>query len=207
AVERYEDVYMPEAYDAVNIIQNTPWKVNKKVLDVVNMVEKLNNTPIDDIPQMEPLKPEEYAGETEEELKAWKKAAAGIYRREKARQSRRLSMSFIVGQANKFSQFKAIWFPYNMDWRGRVYAVPMFNPQGNDMQKGMLTLAVGKPMRADGFKWLKGHAANCAGVDKVTVDDRIKWVEDCHDNLLAAAKSPMDSIDWWGHLDSPFCVL
>ncbi|QID21004.1 DNA directed RNA polymerase [Escherichia phage RDN8.1] len=207
AVARYEDVYMPEVYDAVNIIQNTPWKVNKKVLDVVNMVEKLNNTPIDDIPQMEPLKPEDYAGETEEELKAWKKAAAGIYRREKARQSRRLSLSFIVNQANKFSQFKAIWFPYNMDWRGRVYAVPMFNPQGNDMQKGLLTLAVGKPIGADGFKWLKVHGANCAGVDKVTFEERIKWVEDNHDNIMAAAKAPMDSIEWWGRLDSPFCFL
>lgn len=207
AVERYEDVYMPEVYDAVNIIQNTPWKVNKKVLDVVNMVEKLNNTPIDDIPQMEPLKPEEYAGETEEDLKAWKKAAAGIYRREKARQSRRLSLSFIVNQANKFSQFKAIWFPYNMDWRGRVYAVPMFNPQGNDMQKGLLTLAVGKPIGADGFKWLKVHGANCAGVDKVTFEERIKWVEDNHDNIMAATKAPMDSIEWWGKLDSPFCFL
>lgn len=207
AVARYEDVYMPEVYDAVNIIQNTPWKVNKKVLDVVNMVEKLNNTPIDDIPQMEPLKPEDYAGETEEELKAWKKTAAGIYRREKARQSRRLSLSFIVNQANKFSQFKAIWFPYNMDWRGRVYAVPMFNPQGNDMQKGLLTLAVGKPIGADGFKWLKVHGANCAGVDKVTFDERIKWVEDNHDNIMATAKAPMDSIEWWGKLDSPFCFL
>lgn len=207
AVARYEDVYMPEVYDAVNIIQNTPWKVNKKVLEVVNMVEKLSNTPIDDIPQMEPLKPEEYAGETEEELKAWKKAAAGIYRREKARQSRRLSLSFIVNQANKFSQFKAIWFPYNMDWRGRVYAVPMFNPQGNDMQKGLLTLAVGKPIGADGFKWLKVHGANCAGVDKVTFEERIKWVEDNHDNIMAAAKAPMDSIEWWGKLDSPFCFL
>lgn len=207
ALARYEDVYMPEVYDAVNIIQNTPWKVNKKVLDVVNMVEKLNNTPIDDIPQMEPLKPEDYAGETEEELKAWKKAAAGIYRREKARQSRRLSLSFIVNQANKFSQFKAIWFPYNMDWRGRVYAVPMFNPQGNDMQKGLLTLAVGKPIGADGFKWLKVHGANCAGVDKVTFEERIKWVEDNHENIMAAAKAPMDSIEWWGKLDSPFCFL
>lgn len=207
AVARYEDVYMPEVYDAVNIIQNTPWKVNKKVLEVVNMVEKLNNTPIDDIPQMEPLKPEDYVGETEEELKAWKKAAAGIYRREKARQSRRLSLSFIVNQANKFSQFKAIWFPYNMDWRGRVYAVPMFNPQGNDMQKGLLTLAVGKPIGADGFKWLKVHGANCAGIDKVTFEERIKWVEDNHDNIMATAKAPMDSIEWWGKLDSPFCFL
>lgn len=207
AIARYEEVYMPEVYEAVNIIQQTPWKVNKKVLDVVNMVEKLNNTPIADIPQMEPMKPEDYEGETEEELKAWKRTAAGIYRREKARQSRRLSLSFIVSQANKFSQFKAIWFPYNMDWRGRVYAVPMFNPQGNDMQKGLLTLAVGKPIGADGFKWLKVHGANCAGVDKVTFEERIKWVEDNHDNILQSAKAPMDNIDWWGQLDSPFCFL
>ncbi|MER3119523.1 DNA-directed RNA polymerase, partial [Bacillus subtilis] len=103
--------------------------------------------------------------------------------------------------------FKAIWFPYNMDWRGRVYAVPMFNPQGNDMQKGLLTLAVGKPIGADGFKWLKVHGANCAGVDKVTFEERIKWVEDNHDNIMAAAKAPMDSIEWWGKLDSPFCFL
>lgn len=215
AVKRYEDVYMPEVYEAVNIIQQTPWKVNQKVLDVVNMVEKLNNTPIKDIPRLDPMKPEAFDGEGEEELKAWKKAAAGIYRREKARQSRRLSLSFIVSQANKFSQFKAIWFPYNMDWRGRVYAVPMFNPQGNDMQKGLLTLAVGKPIGAEGFKWLKIHGANCASqrlesgkkTDKTQFTQRIQWVEDNHDNIMAAAKSPMDSIDWWGKMDSPFCFL
>ncbi|WP_459606263.1 hypothetical protein, partial [Enterobacter hormaechei] len=83
--------------------------------------------------------------------------AAAVYRKDKARQSRRLSMEFMVAQANKFANHKAIWFPYNMDWRGRVYAVSMFNPQGNDMTKGMLTLAKGKPIGLDGFYWLKIH--------------------------------------------------
>lgn len=207
AVARYEQVYMPEVYEAVNIIQNTPWKINKKVLEVANMITKLENTPIEDIPSMEPLKPEDYLGETEDELKAWKKAAAGIYRKEKARQSRRLSTEFIMEQANKFNQFKAIWFPYNMDWRGRVYAVPMFNPQGNDLQKGLLTLAVGKPIGKDGFKWLKIHGANCAGVDKVTFEERIQWVEDNVDNILKTAENPMDMIDYWGQMDAPFGFL
>ncbi|CDM21594.1 predicted RNA polymerase [Citrobacter phage CR8] len=207
AVARYEDVYMPEVYDAVNIIQNTPWKINKKVLEVANMITKLENTPIEDIPSMEPLKPEDYLGETEEELKAWKKAAAGIYRKEKARQSRRLSTEFIMEQANKFNQFKAIWFPYNMDWRGRVYAVPMFNPQGNDLQKGLLTLAVGKPIGKEGFKWLKIHGANCAGADKVTFDERIQWVEDNVENILKTAENPMDMLDYWGQMDAPFGFL
>lgn len=32
-------------------------------------------------------------------------------------------------------------------------------------------------------------------------------MEDNHDNIMAAAKAPMDSIEWWGKLDSPFCFL
>lgn len=206
-IKRYEDVYMPEVYKAVNIIQNTPWKVNKKVLDVVNRIQGLSNSSVDGVPEAEPMAPEKYLGETEEELKVWKKQAATIYRKEKARQSRRMAMDFTITQANKFSQFKSIWFPYNMDWRGRVYAVPMFSPQGNDMQKGLLTLAVGKPIGATGFKWLKIHGANCAGIDKVDFEERIKWVQDNHDNIIATAKSPMDSMGWWGGMDSPFCFL
>ncbi|MRU22635.1 hypothetical protein FG476_00520, partial [Xylella fastidiosa subsp. multiplex] len=54
-------------------------------------------------------------------LKQWKKAAAGIYRLDKARVSRRISLEFMLEQANKFASKKALWFPYNMDWRGRVY--------------------------------------------------------------------------------------
>lgn len=207
AIRRYEDVDMPEVYKAVNIIQNTPWKINKNVLKVANFVVDLVNTPIEDIPSMEPMKPEEFLGETEEELKRWKKEASAIYRKEKARKSRRLSTEFIMEQANKFSQFKAIWFPYNMDWRGRVYAVPMFNPQGNDLQKGLLTLAVGKPIGKEGFKWLKIHGANCAGVDKEVFEDRLKWVDDNSESIVECAKNPLDTMDYWGKMDAPFEFL
>lgn len=209
ALMRYEDVYMPEVYKAVNLAQNTAWKVNKKVLAVANEIVNWNHCPVEDIPAVEreelPVKPEDI-DTNPESLKAWKKAAAAIYRKDKARVSRRISLEFMMAQANKFANHKAIWFPYNMDWRGRVYAVSMFNPQGNDLTKGLLTLAKGKAIGKEGFYWLKIHGANCAGVDKVTFPERIKWVEENHNNIMEAAKDPINNT-WWAEQDSPFCFL
>lgn len=209
ALRRYDDVHMPDVYDAVNIAQDTAWKINKKVLAVVNEITSWKHCPVKDIPAAErtelPVKPDDI-NDNPVSLKEWKKAAAAIYRMDKARQSQRLSMEFTLGQANKFSQFRAIWFPYNMDWRGRVYAIPMFNPQSNDMTKGLLTLAEGKPIGERGFYWLKIHGANTAGIDKVPFPERIKFIEDNVDNILACAKDPLSNT-WWTEQDSPFCFL
>ena len=208
-LERYNDVHMPEVYEAVNLAQNTAWKINKKVLAVANEIVNWKNCPVEDVPALErgelPQRPDDM-DTNEIALKAWKKEASGVYRKEKARVSRRMSMEFMLGQANKFTQFKAIWFPYNMDWRGRVYAIPMFNPQGNDMTKGLLTLAKGKPIGLDGFYWLKIHGANTAGVDKVPFPERIKFIEDNHEAILACAADPLANT-WWTEQDSPFCFL
>lgn len=209
ALMRYADVYMPEVFKAVNIAQATAWKVNKKVLAVANEIVNWKNCPVEGVPATEredlPTKPEDF-DTNEESRKSWKKAAAAVYRKDKARISRRISMEFMLEQANKFANHKAIWFPYNMDWRGRVYAVSMFNPQGNDMTKGLLTLAKGKPIGKEGFYWLKIHGSNCAGVDKVPFPERIKFIEDNHENIMACAKNPVENT-WWAEQDSPFCFL
>lgn len=206
---RYQDVYMPEVYKAVNLAQNTAWKINKKVLAVANQITHWKHCPVEDIPAMErqemPPRPEDM-DTNEVAAKEWKRAAAAIYRRDKARVSKRLSLEFMMGQANKFANHKSIWFPYNMDWRGRVYAAPMFNPQGNDLTKGLLTLAKGKPIGAEGFRWLKIHGANCAGVDKVPFPERLAFIEANHENIMASAESPLENT-WWCEQDSPFCFL
>ncbi|QFR42352.1 RNA polymerase [Pantoea phage vB_PagP-SK1] len=209
ALRRYEEVDMPEVIKAVNIAQNTAWRVNKKVLDVANAITQWQHCPVADVPAMDrgEMPPRPLDIDTNEiALKAWKKEASAFYRKDKARVSRRLSMEFMLSQANKFANYKAIWFPQNMDWRGRVYAVPMFNPQGNDMTKGLLTFAQGKPIGEDGFYWLKIHGANTAGVDKVPFPQRIKFVEDNHTNIMECAKAPLENT-WWAEQDSPFCFL
>ena len=209
ALLRYEQVEMPEVYKAINIAQDTAWKVNKKVLAVANEIVNWKQCPVRDVPSLDkgelPERPEDM-DTNEIALKLWKKSAAAVYRKEKSRVSRRMAMEFALGQANKFSQFKTIWFPANMDWRGRVYSVPMFNPQGDDMTKGLLTMAQGKPIGLDGFYWLKIHGANTAGVDKVPFPERIKFIEDNHELILACAADPLGNT-WWAEQDSPFCFL
>lgn len=209
ARERYRDVHMPEVYKAVNLAQNTAWAVNKRVLEVANAVMSWAHVNIKEFPTTEreelPVKPHDI--ETNEEaLKGWKKEAAGVYRKDAARVSRRLAYEFGLEQANKFADYEAIYFPHNLDWRGRVYAVPAFNPQSNDMTKGVLQAAHGEPVGPEGIEWLMIHGANTAGVDKVPFNERKQWVRDNEDLILAIADDPLNVTDWM-QMDSPFCFL
>lgn len=218
ALNRYKDIDMPNVYKAVNLAQETAWRVNSKVLRVVNALTQWEYVDLDGwaqgSPERKPERPAE-ADNNPEVDKAWRKEMVKYYRKDEARKSRRLQLLTAIGQANKFEQFKAIWFPANLDWRGRLYFIPSFNPQGNDMTKGLLTFAKGKPIGKDGFFWLKVHGANCAGTtieetgkktDKVTLIERVKWVEDHHDMIIECAKSPLDNTEWMT-MDSPFCFL
>lgn len=209
ALERYRDVDMPEVYEAVNLAQDTAWAVNSKVLEVVNALAEWRNVPIADFPSLdtEELPERSEAMDSDElVLKQWKREASKVYRRERARTSRRLRFEFIVEQANKFAGYEAIWFPYNLDWRGRVYAIPAFNPQGNDMTKGLLLASKGEPIGPEGRKWLAIHGANTAGVDKVSFTERLQWVEDNKEMILECARDPL-GCTWWMGQDSPFCFL
>lgn len=228
ALERYMDVDLERTMKAVNLIQNTPWKVNERVLAVANIITGQKHCPVSDIPSINPVvKPTLEAGickadgtlmeaveldadgnpVCEKQLKKWKRNASSIYRREKARLSRRLSLEFTLEQANKFAKYEAIWFPHNLDWRGRVYAVTQFSPQGNDMTKGLLTFAKTMPIGEEGAYWMAVHGANTAGVDKVSLDARVQWVADNEDMILASAANPLDCT-WWAEQDSSsFCFL
>ena len=54
ALERYNEVHMPEVYNAVNIIQNTAWHINERVLAVVNTITSWDNCPVSDVPSLTP---------------------------------------------------------------------------------------------------------------------------------------------------------
>lgn len=210
ALRRYKEVDLTRVMAAVNLIQNTPWVVNKDVLAVAKEVAQWKHVPVNGIesPEVYPL-PDRVDGMEEDPkvLKAWKKEAAAAYRKERARRSRRMSTEFTIMQAEKFSQFERIWFPYNLDFRGRVYAIPSFSPQGTDLTKGLLLLADASPMGTDGEYWLRMHLANTAGLDKEPMDVRQKWTYDNEELILETARAPLDNLWWATEADSPFCFL
>lgn len=209
AVNRLKDVHMPEVYDAVNIAQKTAWRVNSKVLEVAQAVYAQKNNKLDAMPQRDPLelpaKPHDI-DTNKEALAEWRKAAANVYRLEGARKSKRMAIGTTLSQAAKYRGYDAIYFPHNLDWRGRVNAIPTYNPQGSDLCKGTLIFAEGLPITEEGIKWLAIHGASRAGMDKATLDEAAQWTYDNQGLILNIAENPLDN-DYWQTVDEPFCFL
>ena len=115
----------------------------------------------------------------------------------------------VLKSSGKWEAFKAtlgraklvtedgINFKYNVDTRGRIYALANYlSPQGDDFSKSLLIFKEGTNWTPDVIKWLMVHTANTAGMDKLSMGDRIKWTEDNMDKILDVAKSPVDSSFW-----------
>jgi DNA-directed RNA polymerase len=82
------------------------------------------------------------------------------------------------------------------------------NPQGNKLAKGLLEFAEGKAIGSNEAAFeLAVHGANCFGYDKVTMDQRIDWVEENTDRILQVAADPMADLWWAKEADSPWCFL
>jgi DNA-directed RNA polymerase len=205
------NVEMTKVYDSVNHIQDTPWKINNRVLAVMEDVWSAGGC-LGGLPMREdepvPARPLDI--DTNEEAKInWKKDAAQVYSRNADRLSARLALHQGLWVARKFAPEDAIYFPHEMDFRGRVYPITQFgpSPQGCDWQKGLLMFAEGKRLGAEGYRWLCIHIANLFGVDKVSFDERCAWVSENLDALIESGTEPMDGDRFWTKADSPYCAL
>ncbi len=204
-------VDMPEVYRAVNNIQGVPWRINRRVLEVMRAVwdggGSLGGLPRrDDLPI--PPRPPEAEGDPEVH-KRWKAAAADVHTQNAQLLSKRLAMAQRLWVSQKFADEEAIWFPHEIDFRGRVYPIPNAgpHPQGDDAAKGLLEFARGVPLGTDGPGWLAVHIANLFGVDKVPFEERVDWVMAHHDEIMDSADNPLDGHRFWTTADSPYCAL
>lgn len=119
--------------------------------------------------------------------------------------SLRCSAILKLDQAEKFQDFDEIYFPYNMDFRGRAYPIPPhLSNVGSDLCRGLLMFAEEKPLGERGLHWLKVHLANFAGKDKMTFDARAKFVDDNIDRIRESATDPFAGERWWMTLEDPF---
>ena len=83
--------------------------------------------------------------------------------------------------AEDFQNYPELFFPHNMDFRGRAYPLhPHLNHMGSDMCRGLLRFANSRPLGENGIGWLKIHLGNLygGGVDKLSLEERKKWAED-----------------------------
>ncbi|SKA17445.1 DNA-directed RNA polymerase [Enhydrobacter aerosaccus] len=187
-------------YAGLNAAQATAWRINPKVHSVMlRMMEDGRGGP--GLTALDPMVlpgrlPDEEAADPEK-LRAHKTQIRKIKRANAAMVSKRFAQARTLTAARKFVTYPAIYFAYQVDFRGRVYACSDdLSPQGNDLQRGLLEFAQGDPLDADGLRWLLVHAANCYGVDKVSFADREQWARDHLDMIYAVADNPLECTEW-----------
>jgi DNA-directed RNA polymerase len=140
-VDTMRDAEMPHIYRAVNLAQETPWRVNSTVYEVARELWECNaqvaGFPDRDQPELPP-KPDE---EDEEQMKAWKSTKTDALERYRAEGSARLRHLRTLELAHRFSG-KTFWYPHFLDFRARMYPTPAWlNNQGPDFARGLLEFA------------------------------------------------------------------
>lgn len=205
---------MPIVYEAVNALQQTAWQINSQVYEVMTNLwdtgsEIAGLPPRDGLPL--PVKPHDI-DTNEDAKKQYRIDAAKIHMQNLSILGHRIGFNMGLGIARRYEKFRKIYFPYQLDFRGRIYAVPHLNPQGSDFQKALLRFANGKPLGSEGWKWLAIHGANVAGYDKASFEDRVNWVMDNEDEIIAIARDPYGFRGWCGtvggvEVDKPWQFL
>lgn len=88
---------------------------------------------------------------------------------------------------------ETLYFPHNMDFRGRAYPVPPhLNHIGDDLSRGLLKFGESKPLGESGLRWLKIHLANLYGFDKASFTERAEFTMTHLDDIYDSAEKPLD---------------
>ncbi|KAI8149832.1 hypothetical protein BJV82DRAFT_528498 [Fennellomyces sp. T-0311] len=195
----------------LDVLGSTQWRVNKNVFNVV--LEAWNTEQeIADIPpaihEPAPLpeKPENY--DTDPKAKfLWVNQVKQQQTDEKNRHSLRCDVNYKVETARAFLNLP-MFFPHNMDFRGRAYPIPpTLNHLGNDLCRGLLTFNEAKPLGERGWRWLKIHLANLYGYDKHSFSEREQFTLENLPNILDSVDNPLTGSRWWLEAEAPWQCL
>lgn len=208
---------MPMEYASINALQRTRWKVNTKVLDVIQMCWDSGESwaklpPREDYKLLpSPVHKKKKSDLTAEELETlikWKHKAVSVYNLNAKMTSKRIQLVRTIAIAQKFKKYDNIYFVYQCDFRGRKYTVNSFlTPQGPDYAKALLEFSKKYPITNETQRdFFAVHGANSYGFDKVSSKDRVQWVLDNTHNITQSAKNPLD-FRWWTHADEPWTFL
>lgn len=209
-MDLYGDLDMPDVYKAVNAIQETPWRINQRVLKVAQEISKWRHIPEAlDMPLAEPEEPPMRPSSADTDplvQKEWRKSMVIFYQLDNKRKSKRYAVNAQLALADLYKDYERIYFPHNLDFRGRVYPLTQLSPQGTDFCKSLLEFADGHPLGDSGVAWLAIQGANCYGLDKKPLEDRIAWVYENSELILKTAKYPLVNLEWT-ETDSPWEFL
>ena len=192
--------------DTLNTLQGVAWTINPPVLRAVRYISQRRD--FGDIVSPDPGPRPDYREDfTDEEKRAWKATMHRWYTEKKVRASKHLRVQRVFQEAQELLAYPAVWFAYYADFRGRVYVRSNgVSPQGDDLQKGLLRLRVGKPITPEAEPWFLSAGANRYGLDKVSLEEQIKWVQDNDEFIRRMGEHPEQHSEW-ADADSPVQFL
>ncbi len=199
------DDHSPMVYGGVNALQATPWQINRRVLDTMTTVWEAGGG-IAGVPEDEDLTiPPRY--EKDGDDKEWRTLAERCHRHNARLVGKRLSFLQITSLGKEYRD-RVFYYPYQCDFRGRIYPIPQFlQPQGCDVARGLLVFADPKPLGDRGMWWLCVQYANCWGVDKVTFEERFKWTSYKLLDRMPLGQSPLEFKHLWADAEDPWQAL
>lgn len=222
----------------INTIQQTAWGINQDVLEAVK--RQFNTILYEEGEMPEEGDPSEVKialsklikddnAETQEAYneatRKWNKKLLVLRAR-----SKNYALKTILNKAEVIGT-SVFWQFADCDYRGRLYFLePYLNFQGNDLARGLMMFADGKPIGEEGIKWLAIHTATCynqsyeidkipdwvtadykgyleseglrsISVDKMSLQDRARWT---YNNLVLINSTAQQGLI---HGEKPFSFL
>ncbi|KAL9668127.1 hypothetical protein QQ045_002502 [Rhodiola kirilowii] len=202
-------------FEALDTLGNTKWRVNKKILDVVDTIWASGGRVADLVDREDILLPEEPVTEDDTVLRKWKWKVKNLKKENSERHSQRCDTELKLAVRNswlaqKMKDEEGFYFPHSLDFRGRAYPMhPYLNHLGSDLCRGILEFAVGKRLGSSGLRWLKIHMANlyAGGVDKLSYEGRVAFTEEHLEDIFDSADRPLEGRRWWLGAEDPFQCL
>jgi DNA-directed RNA polymerase len=199
-------------YEFINNLQKVSYQINPFVYEVAEQLHKLGHQQgkflprtfeYPDIPQ-----PPGFEDQPLEVQHQWRKEQTEQYNlNSKYHRSLCVRTEQQMEMAERFAKYDRFYLPWSFDYRGRVYPIPPYlTPQDTDFGKALIRFAEPIKMNRRGWWWLAVWAANCAGEDKVSYKDRVKWTLDHHDLITRVATDPLGNLGDW-EVDDPWQFL
>ncbi|KAI5431893.1 DNA-directed RNA polymerase 2 [Lathyrus oleraceus] len=210
AVKRAPRNQLEPVFEALDTLGNTKWRINGKVLSVVDKIWANGGRLAGLVDRTDLDLPEEPETDNEAEKKKWKWKVKSVKKENRERYSQRCDIELKLAVARKMRDEECFYYPHNVDFRGRAYPMhPHLNHLGSDVCRGILEFAEGRPLGKSGLQWLKIHSANlyAGGVDKLSNEGRIAFVENHLDEIFDSADNPTEGKRWWLNAEDPFQFL
>ncbi|CAM8999044.1 unnamed protein product [Rhodiola kirilowii] len=209
-IKRTPKKQLEPVFEALDTLGNTKWRVNKKILGVVETIWASGGRVADLVDREDILLPEEPVTEDDTVLRKWKWKVKSVKKENSERHSQRCDTELKLAVAQKMNDEEGFYFPHSLDFRGRAYPMhPYLNHLGSDLCRGILEFAVGKRLGSSGLRWLKIHMANlyAGGVEKLSYEGRVTFTEEHLKDIFDSADQPLEGRRWWLGAEDPFQCL